>query len=334
MKKLVFSMMILTLAGFTQIAAGTDFNSIYDLQYQSDPEDLNSPHVGEDVNCIGGIVIHKFPGSKPKVTLYDPAYSDGWGGIVVKDFTNDKIFYHANDVNVGVWVSLKYTTVEEFNGNTQLKFESKSRFNIESIGNALPEPISIEPNDIMAPLEQTSPEGWLVENHNAEKYEAMLVRVENVIVTDKDNGKASDNYTLQSSAYPNDPNFSCWAADYMNEEVEEDDYHRFVDLGRRFCSVTGIIEQYKGYKNYYEWDYYQLLTTATEDFLITQPADLNDDCGVDFVDFSLFAQHWREDGCTEPDWCGGADLTKDEPNGIVNILDLKVFSERWLQGKY
>jgi hypothetical protein len=69
MKRLVFSMMILTLAVGTQVADGIDY-SIYDLQYQSDTEDLNSPHVGEDVNCIGGIVIHKFPGGKPKVTLH------------------------------------------------------------------------------------------------------------------------------------------------------------------------------------------------------------------------------------------------------------------------
>jgi len=162
MKKLVFSMTILTLSGFTQMAVGVDY-SIYDLQYQSDPEDLNSPHVGEDVNCIGGIVIHKFPGSKPKVTLYDPAYPDRWGGIAVKDFTEAKGFYNA--VNVGDWVSLTHTTVEEFNGNTQLMFEDKSDFVIETTGNNLPEPISIEPNDITAPI--TSPEGWLIENHNA-----------------------------------------------------------------------------------------------------------------------------------------------------------------------
>lgn len=291
MKKLVFSMTILTLTAFTQIAVGIDFYSIYDLQYQSDPEDLNSPHVGEDVNCTGGIVIHKFLGKNPKVTLYDPNNPDGWGGIAVKDFTDDKIFYHANDVNVGVWVSLKYTTVEEFNGNTQLKFESKSRFNIETTGNDLPEPISIEPSDIMAPLYQASPEGWLVENHNAEKYEAMLVRIENVVVTDVNLGKESDNYVLQDYD-DDDPNMSCWAADYMNEEVEEDDYHRFVDLGSRFCSVTGIIEQYDGYKYYYEWDYYQLLTTRTGDLKRYTPADLDGDCMVDFSDFAVFCQYW------------------------------------------
>jgi hypothetical protein len=287
-KKSVFSMMILTLAVFTQIVVGVDY-SIYDLQYQSDPEDLNSPHVGEDVNCLGGIVIHKFPGKNPKVTLYDPNNPDGWGGIAIKDFTTAKEFYNA--VNIGDWVSFTHTTVEEYNGNTQLKFEDKSGFVIESTGNDLPEPILIEPNDITAPIYQTSPEGWLVENHNAEKYEAMLVRVENIIVTEKDLGKAEDNYSLESfeNAGPND---LCWTSDYMNEEVEEDDYHRFVSLGSRFCSVTGIIEQYDGYKNYYEWDYYQLLTTYTGDLKRYTPADINGDCMVDFSDFAIICEYW------------------------------------------
>lgn len=288
MKRLVFSMMILTLAVVTQVADGIDY-SIYDLQYQSDPEDLNSPHVGEDVNCIGGIVIHKFFGGKPKVTLYDPAYPDGWGGIAIKDFTTDKRFYNA--VNIGEWVSLTHTTVEEFKGNTQLMFEGKSDFVRETTGNDLPEPIPVSPNDIAEPVYQSGPpEGYFVADHKAEKYEAMLVQVKNVVVTDMGLGKKSDNYALQDYDKPDDPN--CWAADYMNEEVEEDDYHRFVDLGSRFCSVTGIIEQYDGYKNYYEWDYYQLLTTYTGDLKRYTPADINGDCMVDFSDFAIFCQYW------------------------------------------
>jgi hypothetical protein len=286
MKKLVVSMMILTL--FTQIAAGVDY-SIYELQYQSDPEDLNSSYVGEDVNCIGGIVIHKFAGKNPKLTLYDPNDPEGWGGIAVKDFTTDTNAF--DNIVVGDWVSLTHTTVEEYRGNTQLKFEDKSDFVIESTGNDLPEPISIEPNDIAAPVYQTSPEGWLVEDHNAEKYEAMLVRVENVIITEKDLGKAEDNYSLES--YENaGSNDLCWASDYMNEEVDEDDYHRFVDLDSRFCSVTGIIEQYDGFKNYYEWDYYQLLTTRTRDLKRYTPADIDGDCMVDFSDLAVLCEYW------------------------------------------
>ena len=324
--RLVFSMVILTSAAFTQIAAGIDY-SIYELQYQSDPEDLNSPYVGEDVNCVGGIVTHKYAGKFPKAFVQDPCFAGGWGGITVKDFSAAKTFY--NTVNIGDRVSLTHTIVEESSGNTQLDFDESSGFVVESTGNDLPEPILIEPNDITAPVYQLSPEGWLVQNHNAEKYEAMLVRVRDVIVTEKDLGKAEDNYGLESyvNAGPND---ICWAADYTNEEVEADGYHRFVELDSRFCGVTGIIEQYDGYKNFYEWDYYQLLTTCTADFTITQKGDFDDDCDVDFIDFDEFASHWPDDGCAEPNWCGGADLTE---NGFVNTGDLKEFARSWLEGK-
>jgi hypothetical protein len=155
----------------------------------------------------------------------------------------------------------------------------------------LPEPILLSPDDIAAPIYRPDPNaGWFVADHNAERYEAMLVQVKNTVVTDVNVGKKSDNYVLQYYDKPDDPN--CWAADYMNEEVEEDDYHRFVELGSRFCSVTGIIEQYDGYKNYYDWDYYQLLTTTTGDLKRYTPADLNGDCMVDLSDFAVFCQYW------------------------------------------
>jgi hypothetical protein len=296
MKKLVFSMTILTLTALTQIpmtqvAAGTDY-SIYDLQYQSDPEDSNSPHVGENVNCIGGIITHIFHGNKTKLTIQDPNEPNGWGGIIVKNSfdINPNVF---DGVSVGDWISFTNVKVKESYGNTLLEYNSSSSFIIESSGNALPEYIPLSPNDITAPVYQTSPEGWLVANHNSEKYEAMLVRIENVIVTEKDLGKAVDNYSLEiyDGTGPNDV---CWAADYMNKEVEEDDYHRFVDLDNRFCSVTGIIEQYEGYDQYAEiyWDYYQLLTTDTGDLKRFTNADLSGDCMVNMVDLAEFCNYW------------------------------------------
>jgi len=98
--------------------------------------------------------------------------------------------------------------------------------------------------------------------------------------------------------------------------------------------VAGILEQYTGEKYGIYYDYYQLLTTNTESFTIDQTADLDYNCVVDFIDYGLFAVHWLEDGCTDPDWCGGADLTRDEPSGTVDYNDLLIFSEKWLEGKY
>ena len=193
----------------------------------------------------------------------------------------------------------------------------------------MPEPLDINVDEIAAPVYQISPEGWLVQNHYAEKYEAMFVRVRNVIVTEKDNGKAEDNYTLQSNAVPDDPNISCWAADYMNEERQADGYHSYIELGSHFCGVTGIIEHYNGYKNYYEWDYYQLLTTKTDDFLITQPADLDGDCDVDLADYGRFAQYWSAECGSDPNLCGPADMVQDN---IVDTHDLRELVYYWLDG--
>ena len=260
--------------------------TIYELQYTTDPNGVG-PYEDNEVDCYGGIVVHKYPGWNMKITLYDPNHPDGWGGIAVKDFDNGNLF---DNVNVGDRISLTNTMVEEFRGNTQLRFESQSAFTIESSGNALPEPIPISPNDIASPVYQAEPEGWFVADHTAEKYEGMWVRVENVKVIERDLGKAYDNYVLQD--YDNDdPNQSCWSSDYMNES-KIDDYHPFVELGRRFCSVSGIVEQYVGYKNEYDWDYYQLLTTRTGDLKRHTPADINGDCMVDSTDLALFCQDW------------------------------------------
>jgi len=168
----------------------------------------------------------------------------------------------------------------------------------------------------------------LVTDHNAEKYESMLVRVSDVYVQDRGYGKAYDNYVLASGE---DANLACWASDYMNEDNEEI-YHRYVQPGARFCGVVGVLEQYEGESDGIRYDYYQLLTRATEDFIVEQYCDLNYDCGVDFVDFELLGLFWlTQEQCTGPDWCGGADVTQD---GFVDGSDLKELGEHWLAGKY
>lgn len=60
-------------------------------------------------------------------------------------------------------------------------------------------------------------------------------------------------------------------------------------------------------------------------------ADLDDNFGVDLVDFAMFAAHWPESNCDKQNnWCGGADLTRD---GEVKLDDLLEFVENWLAGK-
>ena len=296
--------------------------SIYEIQYTT-AADGTSPQDGNIVDCLGGIVICKPPTGRPRLIIQDPDYPFGWGAIQVKDLYGIGVFA---DVNIGDWVSFTNVLVEESKGTTFLQYiaENEAGFTILSRGNPLPRPLTVAVDEIAAPIE--GPDSWLVANHDAEKYEAMLIKVIDVNVEGLGYGKEYDNYVLQSNA---DPNSACWASDYMNDDIAGI-YHPYVEIGRHFCGVTGILEQYTGEKDGIDYDYYQLLTRSTADFVIDQTADFDGDCDVDFVDFGLFAQHWLQTGCSEPDWCGGADLGGDQPDGIVWMADLAEFARHWL----
>jgi len=56
--------------------------------------------------------------------------------------------------------------------------------------------------------------------------------------------------------------------------------------------------------------------------------DLDADNDIDIDDFVILISHWQQTGCGEPDWCGGADLTR---NGVVDINDFALFIDNWLQ---
>ncbi|UCC99740.1 MAG: hypothetical protein JSW66_07620, partial [Phycisphaerales bacterium] len=214
-------------------------------------------------------------------------------------------------------------------GTTFLQYmaDNNPGFTIVSTGNPLPEPLTVAVNEIAAPVEGL--DSWLAANHDAEKYESMLIKVTDVNVEGLGYGKAYDNYVLQSNS---DPNLACWASDYMNNDTAGI-YHPYVEIGRHFCGVTGVLEQYTAERDGIDYDYYQLLTRSTADFVIDQTADFDGDCDVDWVDFGLFAQYWLQTGCGEPDLCSGADFGIDEPDGIVWMADLWEFSRHWLAGK-
>jgi len=59
------------------------------------------------------------------------------------------------------------------------------------------------------------------------------------------------------------------------------------------------------------------------------PADLDLSNTVSLSDFSIFAEQWQQTACTEPDWCGRADMDR---NGFVEWLDLDILAENWLTG--
>ena len=281
-------MIIMTIALAPAGSAQADELSIYEIQYTADANGT-SPQHGNIVDCLGGIVTHKPPTGRPRLIIQDPNYPDGWGAIQVKDLYSTGVFI---DVNIGDWVSLANVEVEDNKGTTFLQYieDNNANFTIVSTNNPLPEPLVVAVDQIAAPVEGL--DSWLVTDHNAEKYEAMLIKVINVNIKDTGYGKAYDNYILASNA---DPNLICWTSDYMNADKDKGlIYHPNIETGRNFCGVTGILEQYIGEQDGISYDYYQLLTTSTEDFTIEQIADLDGDCDVDFLDFGIFTEHWLE----------------------------------------
>ncbi|MGD2109582.1 MAG: hypothetical protein PVI86_09340, partial [Phycisphaerae bacterium] len=157
------------------IARGGDAPlTIYAIQSNTIDGDATA-YQGQVVDCAGGIVIGKFPGTRPRIILQDPAYPDAWGGVQVKDWTLGDLYDH---VEVGDWVSLSNVLVEEFVGTTFLQWQTpySPSFTIVSRNNPLPDPIELDPGEIPAPLPHPYDE-WYVENHDAELYESMRLRV-------------------------------------------------------------------------------------------------------------------------------------------------------------
>lgn len=265
--------------------------SIYDIQYTTNP-DGNSPEDGNFVDC-NGIVVYVTTKYKPKIILYDGEHNEGWGGIILKDWTSSV----PGDVNVGDKFQFNNVLVEEFLGTTFLQYKTNSQdpnfvvdsshFKLSS-GNPLPEAIPVRVGEIEAPIENPA-DVWSVDNHDAEKYEGMFVKVIDVNVAGLGYGKQPDNYALNSNVDPN----TCWATDFLNED-NTTLYHDLVQIGQNFCGVTGFVEQYTGTDDGIYFDYYQIITTVTEDFLLEQIADLNGDCAVDFADFATLAEHWLD----------------------------------------
>jgi len=241
--------------------------SIRQIQETADPAG-NSPYNSSSVDCAGGIVIGKLASGQPRIQLYDPADPNGWGGIQVKDWSVGAALF--NGVSPGDWVSFADIPVEDYRGTTLLQYDPlltpAVSFTIESSGNSLPAPLLISASQIAAPTE-TSPDFWMVANHSAEKYESMLLKIEDITVTQMDLGKASDNYNLQTTGA------DVWASDYLNVN-RVGYYDPKVSIGQHFASVSGMLEQYTRTSSTYGWDYYQLLTRSTADLVIPEPGSL------------------------------------------------------------
>ena len=285
MKKLVCLMIVVSCIS----AAMSETVSIYDIQYP--PADANglSPRHGDVVDCAG-IVVYVTAFRKPKIILYDGVHHDGWGGIILKDWTFG--LRGNSDIVPGNEILFHDVEVEDFEGTTFLQygFNTTSSYTVLSTGNPLPEAIPVRVSEFHV----DDPNVPDIQDHSAEKYEGMFVKVIDVntdIDEDLGYGKGYDNYALTSNVDMN----TCLAADFLNEGSLIGKYHELVQEGRDFCGVSGFVEQFTGFndENIF-YDYYQIITTTTDDFLLEQIGDLNDDCAVNLADVAVLTEHWLE----------------------------------------
>jgi hypothetical protein len=63
--------------------------------------------------------------------------------------------------------------------------------------------------------------------------------------------------------------------------------------------------------------------------LLLAVADVDMDHAVNFTDYAIFADHWMDDTCSDPNWCDGTDF---DHSGNVDMLDLATFARYWLSG--
>ncbi|MBU1699449.1 MAG: hypothetical protein KJ970_17665 [Candidatus Eisenbacteria bacterium] len=233
--------------------AAADALTIYEIQQSSAETDWRSAYEGQRVSLTGGIVTHTIGF---RITLQDPTLGDSWAGIEIRAFENDAPL---GVVRVGDRVDFHDILVEEFRGGTIPQFKSYSTFEVISSGNDLPEPIII-------PVEELS---YPPHREQCEKYEGMLVAVENVRVGQMDWGKAEDNYELINDTH------TMWASDYCNLDLAVPPFPTYaVRRGERYARIAGIFQEYlyplEG------WDYYQLLPRGEADYVISDIYTIRD----------------------------------------------------------
>lgn len=319
-------MMGLSIVGLGGVLAGVARGgslTIREIQYTESPSG-DSPYNGKVIDCVGGVVFLKTGGGRPRLFLQDPNALSGWGAIQVKGWTSNA----SANVNVGDWVELKHVFVEENRGTTFLQDWDQNPdgslpvLTVVSHGHSVPRPWVVEPKALQAPAYLPGEDAWVVADHQAEKFESMLLEVRGVAVAAQGLGKAQDNYQLVSFGEPNDATQHCWVSDYLNPDKPKADlYLSALEVGQRFRAVTGVLEQYTSLADGY--DYYQLLTVSAAGVVGLCPADLDADSDVDLWDYQLFTAQ-----LLTPSVPPVGDLNGD---GKVDAADLDLFNAAWQQ---
>jgi hypothetical protein len=223
--------------------ASSQAETIYDIQY-STPPDYISPLEGQTVDVTGGIVTKVRVGYRTRIIIQDPTLGTEWAGIMISCDSG----VTAPAVVRGDQVDFFDVIVEEYRGNTQLYYDAGSSYTVNSSGHAVA-PFVVLTSDIPVP----------VDHGLSEKWEHMLLTVENVTVGAMDLGKADDNYEL------NNADGTCWASDFANIDLPPGTLY-YVSPGGCYASITGYLEQYTKLED--GWDYYQLLPRDAQDYVL------------------------------------------------------------------
>ncbi len=87
-------------------------------------------------------------------------------------------------------------------------------------------------------------------------------------------------------------------------------------------NYDGIIDDFR----FYSWALNAQEVQQLYDYGFLE-GDINRNDMVDNLDYAVFADHWKNEDCMFPDWCGGADIDK---KGWVDGIDLEMIANNWL----
>ena len=73
---------------------------------------------------------------------------------------------------------------------------------------------------------------------------------------------------------------------------------------------------------------YDMSTDEILPFHHVRTRDFDNNTIVDFGDFAILASYWLKPGCEGPGLCEGTNL---DTEGMVNIKDLMLFADYWLE---
>ena len=262
--------LLATAIPFAARCTATPTYDIREIQYSDATHNWESPHQGEIVRCVGGIITHKF---RQRFALQDPSLGSQWAAIEVRGYP-----VYPTGIEVGDQVDFDSVYVDEYRGTTVLQYYNASSHTVNSSGNPIPDAVRLALWNIRYP---PSPA-------DAERYAGMLVYVEEpMTIGEMDLGAHEDNYELIGAS----GDTVAWASDYANCDLDPDSTY-VVHSGEQYWRMFGMLQRYT-YPP--QWEYYQLLPRMNADYTpygVDVPGELAFDSGEPWA-ASLYPNPFR-----------------------------------------